>query len=118
MNSGQSIYWKETMQVNALRLIGAAIVWFVVAILLGETEAAQSMIALPLFYLILAPIVLVLRNLAPGNAIVGFLGLMAMITVLPGDPVVFLLKLVAPKIVPMQTYYPINPAYFLYVTGS
>jgi ABC-type Na+ efflux pump permease subunit len=111
------IYWKETIWVNALRLLSATMVWLVFAGVTGY-EDTLSLIGLPIFYVFLAIVVMAARSVAPNNAFVGFLSLMALITILPGDPLVFLLRTIVPKAVPFHRYYPFNWAFFLYVTDS
>ena len=114
MQKQQSILWGPTFQVNAVRLICATIMWVIITAVWNPTGNAGDtwqMIGLPIFYLALAPIALLLKNTGIG----GFLGLAALITILPGDPLTFLLRLVAPPLVPMSYYSPLMFAYFLYV---
>ncbi len=106
------VLWKETIQVNALRLLGAIIAWFVIMSLSGED--GSSAIAIPVVYIPIAVIAMVGQNF-PGSFFFNFFRLMALITILPGDPLVFLLKLVFPQAVPMANYSILNFAYFLYV---
>jgi hypothetical protein len=114
MQKQQSILWGPTLQVNAVRLICATIVWVIIAAVWNPTNnvgEAWQMIGLPVFYLVLAPVALLLKNTGIG----GFLGLAALIAILPGDPLTFLLRLISPSLVPMSYYSPLMFAYFLYV---
>lgn len=109
-----NILWTETLWVNGIRLAAATLFWFVVMLFVGED--VTTAFGLPVMYLIVAPIALVLNKISVFFG--GFFSLMALITILPGDPLVFLLKLVAPQAVPMAVYNPINMAFFLYVKAA
>lgn len=105
------IMWKETIQVNVLRLICAGIVWSIILSLTGSSDAAMALIAIPIGYAPMALIAMALNKAGIG----GIFSLAALLLALPGDPLMFLLRLIAPKLVPMQYYSPINLAFFLYV---
>ncbi len=107
------ILWKETLWVNAFRIGSATVIWFFITSLMGQTEAATSMYALPAVYVALVGVILLLRYIP--NPISWFLELMALILILPGDPILFIVRLIWPQVVPLAYYSPLNFVYFLYV---
>ena len=108
------ILWKETLQVNILRLVCAGIVWTIILMFIGWSEASMALIAIPLGYTPFAVLAMVLNRIGLG----GLFSLAALLLAIPGDPLMFLLRLVSPKLVPMQYYSPITWAYFLYVKSN
>ena len=109
----RNILWKPTLQVNAVRLICCAIVWFIIIALTGIGGNDNPFLAFgfPLIYIPIAGIAMLFR----GSAIGGFFNLAALITILPADPLVFLLRILVPSLVPMNYYSPVMLAFFLYV---
>ena len=82
---------------------------------MGESEFVAGVWFLPVFYVGLALVVMLARTIAPANPLVLFLGLMATITIVVADPLMFVLRLAFPSLVPMRYYYPVMMAFFLYV---
>jgi hypothetical protein len=108
------ILWKATLQVNILRLICAGIVWMVILSLIGSPEAPMALVAIPLGYTPFALLAMLLNRMGIG----GLFSLAALLLAVPGDPLMFLLRIASPQLVPMQYYSPIVWAYFLYVKSD
>lgn len=108
------ILWKETLLVNVLRLICAGIAWTVILLLIGSSEAMMALVAIPLGYTPFALLAMVLNRIGLG----GLFSLAALLLAVPGDPLMFLLKLILPGLVPIQYYSPITWAYFVYVKAN
>lgn len=109
------ILWKESLWINALRLFCAGVVWFLVALFAGERQILEIFYIFPVFYLFWATIAMAGNWILPGNWIVQLISLMPLLTIVAGDPIVFLLRLLFPRLVPMKYYYPLNRHFFLYI---
>lgn len=107
----KSILWGATIWHNALRAACAGLVFAVLGFVLssgGGTKGADNgfLLAMPfilpigylLFYL---PLGLVCAFLSRFIPFIGLLALMCALLVLPGDPMVWILSLVAPRVVPV-----------------
>lgn len=104
MTMSDRIDWGKTLWVNGLRIIFATIIWMIITSFI-QPDVTASMIILPAFYLGNVLVVKILSVIP--NPIGWFFHLMAFITIVVADPVMFLLNTLAPSIVPVVYYPPI-----------
>ncbi len=111
------IQWGPTLLVNFVRSVSASLVWIVIVIFMDSGTEPLTMLLLPVFYfVILLPLGLVSIYLDElGVPFVWFIILMALITILPGDPLTFIIHKIAPKIVPTENYRFLNFILILFV---
>lgn len=111
-----NVNWKSTLWLNLLRSISAGITWFIIRLFLQDSGAA-SMLLLPVVYLvILLPLGLLAIALSKvGVPFIWILSLMAAISIVAGDPLLYVMSLFKPEIIPMKNFSPINFALILFV---
>lgn len=114
------IQWVETLWLNCLRAAAAGIVWCIVFSILQPQDIRHWLIlpiALPLGYpVILLPIGLLAAFLSQrGLPWLGIVTLLFTLEVFPGDPLVFILHKVYPRLVPVQRFGFVNFRLVLFV---
>jgi ABC-type polysaccharide/polyol phosphate export permease len=106
----KSIAWGATLWHNALRAACAGLVFAVLGLALGggkaggpDTGFLLSMpLILPIGYLLFyMPLGMVCAFLSRFIPFIGIIAFMCALFVLPGDPIVWVLSIVAPRVVPM-----------------
>lgn len=100
----RSIAWGPTLLHNLLRCFCAGIV---ISVLMGLSgKGGGDLIAMPfiipVMFAILLPVGLIAAFLAQYIPFIGLLTLIPAFMVIPGDPIVWLLSILAPKVVPMD----------------
>lgn len=110
------ISWGKTLWVNLIRSFCAAAVWSVFLGISGDPDTAVSMLLLPVLYFsIFMPLGLLVRAV-PGVPLLGIFNLMAALTILPGDPLLFVLNRMFPQAIPVHNYPFIHFALIVFVT--
>lgn len=111
------IQWGPTLLVNFVRSVSASLVWVIIAILVASDVDPLTMLLTPIMYFaILLPIGLVsifLNEL--GVPFVWFLILMALVTIIPGDPLTFIIHKILPRLVPTDSYGFLNFRLIIFV---
>jgi hypothetical protein len=104
----RSIRWGATLAYNLERAAGAGLVWGALMYAIPQSAGDQRTalllpVVLPLAYLlVIIPVSLILSVLSQAIAPVGLASLLlAVVTVTAGDPLVCLLKAIAPRAVPV-----------------
>ena len=97
------VLWKETLWHNALRAVGAGIVWAILTAITGiESNPAVPLLAIPVtYFFFLLPAGL----LASWLSFIPFVGLIAgfiALLVAVGDPLVYMLSWFQPRWVPLD----------------
>lgn len=111
------IAWKETMWLNFLRALCVSPV-MIIFFALNNSDSWKLGLIWPIYYFIAVPIFLLLRPV-----MFWILGPLAMIIWIPlclvfisgGDPIVFLISKIKPKLVPIQGFKFINLELFIFV---
>lgn len=111
MQNQRQILWGPTMQVNGIRLLCSAIVWFIIFAVTDYGDGPWVALTFPLIYIPIAGLGILFGNTTIG----GLLKLSALIIILPADPVMFVLRLIAPRLIIMDHYLPLMLAFFLYI---
>lgn len=124
----RAIQWGATLQVLLVRSVAAGIVWGVVSMCMGVKDPPGF--ALPLLFpLIFVPMLLgmvllgkvvsavlgVIGLEAVGMFVFGCLSLIAMIFIIVGDPLVFFLRIQAPRLVPVEKFNFLNFTAIMFV---
>ena len=95
------VLWKETLWHNALRAVGAGIVWAILTGITGiESNPAVPLFAIPVTYFFLLPAGLLaswLSSIPFVGLIAGFVALLVAV----GDPLVYVLSQFQPRWVPV-----------------
>lgn len=111
------IQWGPTLLVNFVRAVSASLVWIIIVILLDSGTDPLAMLLTPvLYFAILLPVGLISIFLSElGVPFVWIITLMALVTIVPGDPLTFIIHKIAPKIVPLKNYGFLNFTLILFV---
>ncbi len=124
MNSGTNkIQWRATLQLNVMRALLGGLLVTIVALVTGSTsnESMGTIVAIPLvwaalYLVVLLPIALAAGQLGSmGVPFVGLFTIPALVFVVPGDPLVFLLHKIKPNLVPVQEIGFLNFSYVINV---
>jgi hypothetical protein len=107
-----SVDWKPTLILNVARAFCAGVVWSLI-VLMSEGVGANFFImlfAFPLSYcLVILPVGIAARKLSDsGVAWAGVVAAVCSVMVFIGDPLLFLLKKWAPRLVPVDDFKVIN----------
>ena len=97
------VLWKETLWHNALRAVGAGIVWAILTAITGiESNPAAPLFAIPVtyfFFLLPAGLLASRLSFIPfAGLIAGFIALLVAV----GDPLVYMLSWFQPRWVPVD----------------
>lgn len=119
----KSIAWGATLWHNALRSACAGLVWCVLILALGGAKGPDSgtVLAMPIIFpiaylIVYLPIGLVCAFLTRFIPFIGLITfIIALFFALPGDPIVWFLSLVAPRVVPMHKPGFLNFALIMWV---
>jgi len=126
----RSILWGKTLWYNLLRSVGAGIVWMVVMLIISSSSQGNSssmstgqILALPLvvplgFFLFMLPLGLICLTLANVIPYVWIISFMCSLFIIPGDPLVWVLSVLAPRAVPAEKPAFINPALIVWLLKS
>ncbi len=114
-----NVQWGPTLLLNFWRSVAAGIVWFIVRLLIQDPlPEAASMLLLPVVYfVVLLPLGLLaifLTNV--GVPYVWFVSLVAAVSIIVGDPILFLIGLIKPGIFGVQHYSPLNFKLIMLIT--
>ncbi|NUM45469.1 MAG: hypothetical protein HUU38_12260 [Anaerolineales bacterium] len=110
------IQWGSTLWLALLRSLSSTVMWFFIALALQD-DAAFSMLAFPVIYFaILLPAGLIASVLNDwGVPFVWFILLMASISIIVGDPLLWVINKIKPGIVPVEEYGFINFKLIIFV---
>jgi ABC-type polysaccharide/polyol phosphate export permease len=115
----KSISWLETLWYNCLRAACTGLVFAILALCGGDRSGAllSAPLLWPVMYLVFAlPVGLFCAFLAKFIPIVGIITFaMSLFWVLIGDPIVWILKQIAPKAVPVESVSFVNFALIMWV---
>lgn len=117
------IRWKETLWYNALRSIAAGIVWTALMLIFddGQMEmlharATAQLLVMPfMLAMMLIPITLFFRLLAYIPLVGLFFGLLALVMMGVGDPLIYALHKAKPEWVPVDYPSFFSPNGFIFV---
>lgn len=97
------VFWKETLWHNALRAVGAGIVWGLLLLSTGTVgESLRMMVMLPLIYFVVLLPVGLLASLLSSIPFVGLFAAFIALLVAVGDPLVWVLSKARPEWVPVD----------------
>lgn len=104
------IQWGPTLLVNFERAISASLIWVILAFFLNSGTNPFTMLLTPIIYfVILLPVGLISIYLTElGVPFAWFITLMALVTIVPGDPLLFIIHKIVPKLVPIKNYGLLN----------
>lgn len=118
----KSIWWLGTLWYNCLRALCAGIVFTILAAMVGGMkDGIGGALMLPFFwpvvYLVFAlPVGLFCAFLSQFIPIVGFITMaMSLLWVVIGDPIVWVIKLLAPRAVPVESTSFVNFSLIMWV---
>lgn len=106
-----NVQWGPTLLLNFWRSVAAGIVWFII-MLLSQTplQEAASILLFPIgYFIVVIPLGLLAIFLTHvGVPYVAWLTMGAVLSIIVGDPILFLISLVKPGIFGVQCYSPLN----------
>lgn len=100
----KSVHWGATLQYNALRAACAGLIFgILVGVNEGKWEALALIIGCPIIWMIFLPFGLLAAKLAEmGVPYIGLLTWPPALVIIPGDPLVWILSMFAPRLVAME----------------
>ncbi len=103
------IKWDTTIWVNFLRSFFAGIVYTIVMLAAGESTGAIMLLFPAIYFVIILPLAMALGKICEyrGSLVCLFMPIL-MLTVIVGDPFVFILKMIKPELVPVEGYKIVN----------
>lgn len=114
-----NVQWGATLLLNFWRSVAAGVVWFIVRLIMQDSlgESASMLLLPAMYFVILLPLGLFAIFLSnAGVPYVGFFSLMAAISIIVGDPILFLVSLIKPGLLPVRNYSPLNFQLIILVT--
>jgi len=121
----KNIDWKTTIITNLVRAVSAGFVWTLILLFSGSFKhdplmgALSTLAALPIGYLfILMPVGIVVSYLASVIPFIGLFNFLPLVTILPGDPLVYIIKQFVPQIVPVEEFGFVNFRLIIFVLKS
>lgn len=124
----RKVQWARTFGLNLLRAVSAGIVWAIIRLFMGGEGAGAGLppwymmpVYLPAVYFTFLPFFFVTAKIITtflgksGEAVVGLLTLFFGLVVAVGDPLVYLLFKVRPRLVPTQSFSFVNLCIILFV---
>lgn len=114
-----NVQWGPTLLLNFWRSVAAGIVWFIIRLFMQDPlSEAASMLLLPVVYfVVLLPLGLLAIFLTnAGVPYVWLVSLIAAVSIIVGDPILFLISLIKPGIFSVRHYSPLNFKLIMLVT--
>jgi len=112
------ILWRETLILNAMRSAFAGLVLGVILFLAGDKSTGLKFVfmGVPVYFIAALPMGLCASFLSGiGVPFAGLFSIFMSLFVIPGDPLVWLLKRMKPEFVPVQSFAPINFSLIVFV---
>ncbi|EKE06463.1 MAG: hypothetical protein ACD_19C00006G0001 [uncultured bacterium] len=115
--NGPKVNFSATLIVNIMRGIAAGIVWAAIVLFTGTSKGSPAWVPLifpitfPILMGIMLPVYFFLKTIGLG----GVGSMAAMLFSVPGDPLIFILKKLAPHLVPVDDFNIINFSGFILV---
>lgn len=115
-----TVAWKSTFMVAAMRSAAAGVTWALVMLLTGNFENVLPYLLLgaPIGLLFMVPLALAALVGAKIFPPIGLLGLIPLVYMVSGDPLLWLVERLRPGTVPMDDFKPINGKTILIVFNT